>query len=337
MGEGGHVPVMLAEVLGALAPVDGEIMLDGTFGAGGYAQAFLEAADCTIFGIDRDPQAVARGKTLAERFGGRLKMLEGRFSEMRTLLAGAGISGVDGIALDLGVSSLQLDSAVRGFSFRHNGPLDMRMGGDGPSAAELVDQADEPTLADVIHRYGEERHSRRIAGAIVTARQRAPIRRTAELADIVAAAVPKPGPRSSRGPRGRSTIHPATRTFQALRIWVNDEIAELRRGLVAAEALLRPQGRLAVVSFHSLEDREVKRFLGQRSGRTAGQHRHAPTADRAAPEPSFELIRRRVGRPGADEVAANPRARSARLRAARRTTAPAWDLGEHGEFGETSP
>jgi 16S rRNA (cytosine1402-N4)-methyltransferase len=320
---------MLAEVLGALAPADGEIMLDGTFGAGGYAQAFLEAADCTIFGIDRDPQAVARGKTLAERFGGRLKMLEGRFSEMRTLLAGAGISGVDGIALDLGVSSLQLDSAERGFSFRHDGPLDMRMGGDGPSAAELVDQADEPTLADVIFRYGEERHSRRIAGAIVAARQRAPIRRTAELADIVAAALPKRNPRS---PRGRHTIHPATRTFQALRIWVNDEIAELRRGLAAAEALLRPQGRLAVVSFHSLEDREVKRFLGQRSGRGGGQHRHAPANDTAPPEPSFELIRRRVGRPGTAEVAANPRSRSARLRAARRTMAPAWELGHLGEL-----
>ncbi len=331
MGEGGHVPVMLAEVLGALAPAAGEIMLDGTFGAGGYAQALLEAADCTVVAIDRDPQAVSRGQALAEKFGGRLRMLEGRFSEMPDLLAGSGVKGVDGIALDLGTSSMQLDSAARGFSFRHDGPLDMRMGGDGPSAAELIDQADEPTLADTIYRYGEEHHSRRIAGAIVAARQQAPIRRTAELADIVVAAVPK------GNPRGRHTIHPATRTFQALRIWVNDEIAELRRGLVAAEALLRPQGRLAVVSFHSLEDREVKRFLGQRSGRTAGQHRHAPTADRAAPEPSFELIRRRVGRPGADEVAANPRARSARLRAARRTTAPAWDLGEHGEFGETSP
>ncbi|HJM51756.1 MAG TPA: 16S rRNA (cytosine(1402)-N(4))-methyltransferase RsmH [Alphaproteobacteria bacterium] len=330
MGQGGHVPVMLAEVLGALSPAAGEIMVDGTFGAGGYARGLLDAADCTLFAIDRDAQAVARGEALAERFGGRLKMLEGRFSEMPDLLAGAGIAAVDGIALDLGLSSLQLDSAARGFSFRHDGPLDMRMGGPGPSAAELVNQADEPTLADVIRRFGEERHSRRIAGAIVAARQGAAIQGTAELAEIVVAAIPAGSRRGPRGPRGQPKIHPATRTFQALRIWVNDEIAELRRGLAAAEILLRPRGRLAVVSFHSLEDREVKRFLAQRSGRGAGQHRHAPASE--TPEPSFELIRRRVGRPGAAELAANPRARSARLRAARRTAAPAWQApaGQEG-------
>ncbi|MGF1593616.1 MAG: 16S rRNA (cytosine(1402)-N(4))-methyltransferase RsmH [Kiloniellaceae bacterium] len=322
----GHRPVLLKEVLEALAPRDGAIYVDGTFGAGGYSRAILDAADCTVWGIDRDKAAVARGRALAEAFPGRLQVIEGCFGEMASLLAD--LTGeVDGLALDLGVSSMQLDEAERGFSFRADGPLDMRMEGPEaagrPSAAEVVNSLPEAELADIIYEYGEERRARQVARAIVAARAEKPIARTFELAELVRGVV-KPA-RTQKG--GAKAIDPATRTFQALRIYVNDELGELRRGLEAAEALLGPGGRLAVVSFHSLEDRIVKQFLRERSGRDAAGSRHAPAAiagrDGDAKAATFTLLFRGTRRPGEDEYRANPRARSAQLRAAERTAAPA--------------
>jgi len=317
MTDAGHRPVMLTEVVAALNPRDGAIYVDGTFGGGGYADAILAAADCTCWGIDRDAEAVARGAAIAARHGGRLTVIEGRFGDMVALLAARGVSAVDGIALDLGVSSFQLDDAARGFSFRADGPLDMRMGPDGPSAADVVNGYEADRLADIFHRYGEERRARRIAAAIVRARADAPITRTAALADIVRGCYPPPRPGE------RAAIDPATRTFQALRIHVNDELGELSRGLSAAETLLNEGGRLAVVSFHSLEDRLVKDFLRTRSGAAPLGSRHRPDS-RSAPAPTFDEVGRRPVRPGEAEIAANPRARSARLRSGRRTAAPAW-------------
>ncbi len=314
---GGHTPVLLSEVIEALRPRDGGIYVDGTFGAGGYATAILESAQCRVWAIDRDPAAVARGAALAERFSGRLVVIEGCFGQMDRLLGDESLSGVNGIALDLGVSSPQLDAPERGFSFRFDGPLDMRMAGpgsdSGPSAADVVNDSTEAELAELIYRYGEERRSRQVARAIVAARREKPIERTLELAEIVRRVV-------RRAADGRD---PATRTFQALRIYVNDELGELERGLEAAERLLSPDGRLAVVAFHSLEDRIAKDFLATRSGQGPGVSRHRPAM--APPAPSFERLFRRAKRPDAAECAANPRARSARLRAARRTIAPAWD------------
>jgi 16S rRNA (cytosine1402-N4)-methyltransferase len=308
-----HEPVMRAELLAELAPAAGEHFVDGTFGAGGYAVAILEAADCVVFGIDRDPDAIAEGRRLAARYGGRLHLLAGRFAEMERLLAEQGVRQVNGVALDLGVSSMQLDQGSRGFSFQADGPLDMRMEQAGPDAAAFVNGAREDEIARVIHVYGEERRARAVARAIVAARAERPIERTAELAEIVARAVGK----------GSGRIHPATRTFQALRIHVNDELAELAAGLRAAERLLAPAGRLVVVSFHSLEDREVKRFLRARSG-GAGTSRHLPPT--AEPPPvSFRLPFRGAKRPSQEECRRNPRARSARLRAAVRTDAPALE------------
>jgi len=251
-----HRPVLLAEVLKLLAPRDGGIYVDGTFGAGGYSRAILESADCRVVGLDRDPRAIAEGAPLADSFAGRLTLVEGRFGEMVDLLAAKGVDAADGVALDLGVSSMQLDEAERGFSFRGDGPLDMRMGGEGPSAADLVNDLGEAELADILFRYGEEKRARAIARAIIRRRAQGPITRTTELAAVV---------RKVLGPKKRDAIDPATRSFQALRIAVNDELGELDRGLAGAEALLKPGGRLAVVSFHSLEDRRIKRFLRARS------------------------------------------------------------------------
>ena len=252
MSDARHIPVLMREVVDALQPRDGGRYVDGTFGAGGYTTAMLDRADCQVIAIDRDPDAIGAGRALAERYAPRLRLIEGRFGDMADLLSAEGVDDVDGVALDLGVSSMQFDQADRGFSFRASGPLDMRMEKNGPSAADLVNDADEAELADIIFRYGEERRSRRVARAIVEARKTKRIETTGELAEIVRRAV---------GPQGRDESDPATRTFQALRIAVNDELGELERGLAAAEQVLAPGGRLAVVSFHSLEDRAVKEFV----------------------------------------------------------------------------
>jgi 16S rRNA (cytosine1402-N4)-methyltransferase len=313
IGTASHVPVLLPEVLQALQPRDGGLYVDGTFGSGGYSAAILDAADCRVYAVDRDPAALARGRDLSARHAGRLELIDGRFGDLTQLLAARGVAVVHGVVFDLGTSSPQLDQAERGFSFRFDGPLDMRMGTSGATAADLVNRLPEAELADVIWRYGEERHARRIARAIVKAREATPIERTLELAALIRQVV-------RRSPDG---IDPATRTFQALRIRVNDEIDELRRGLAAAEQLLAPDGWLAVVSFHSLEDREVKDFLRERSDTAARASRHMPdTGTRRAP--SFRLLSRRPIRPGEAELHSNPRSRSARLRAAQRTVAPAW-------------
>ncbi len=306
----GHIPVMRDQVLAALAPRDDATYVDGTFGGGGYSEALLARARCRVFGIDRDPAAVRCGRRLAQRHGGRLTVIEGRFGEMERLLARFSPGPIAGVALDLGVSSQQLDTPERGFSFRHDGPLDMRMGGDGETAADLIARLSEQALAELIRGFGEERFARRIARAIAAARARQPIRRTGELAAIVRSAVPRPEP----------GLDPATRTFQALRIFVNDELAELASGLQAAERVLAAGGRLVVVSFHSLEDRIVKSFLAERSGR-GGSSRHLPEAIRDLA--TFHVLTKRPVVPDAAEIAANPRARSAKLRAGERTAAPA--------------
>jgi 16S rRNA (cytosine1402-N4)-methyltransferase len=317
---------LLKEVVAALAPRDDAVYIDATFGAGGYSAALLAAARCRVLGIDRDPEAVRRGAALASRHDGRLTVVEGRFGDMERLVEPLSPGPIAGVALDLGVSSMQLDSPERGFSFRADGPLDMRMGGDGETAADLVARLSETGLAALIRELGEERHARRVARAIVAARGAAPIRHTAQLAEIVRAAIPgrEPG------------LDPATRTFQALRIAVNDELGELERGLGAAERLLMPGGRLAVVAFHSLEDVRVKNFLRRRSGAAAGASRHLP-APAGMPRPSFLPLTRRPIRPSAEEVERNPRARSARLRAAERTAAPPWPaLAGGSEFEAAS-
>ncbi|HVW74442.1 MAG TPA: 16S rRNA (cytosine(1402)-N(4))-methyltransferase RsmH [Rhizomicrobium sp.] len=294
----GHVPVMLNEVLEMLSPRNGARYVDGTFGGGGYSSAILEAADCQVLGIDRDPEAIARGQALVERFGGRLTLVQGEFSRMDEFTRES-----DGVVLDLGVSSFQFDQPARGFSFREDGPLDMRMSLSGESAADVVNSADERSLTQIIARYGEEKNARRIARAIIAAR---PIAGTARLAAIVSEA---------QGPAAlRLAIHPATRTFQALRIHVNDELGELERGLDAALNILKPEGRLVVVSFHSLEDRMVKHFLTQRSTAAPRASRHAPVAA-PAHRPAFQLLTTRPMIPSDAELASNPRARSAKLRA----------------------
>jgi len=305
-----HRPVLLSEVVAALAPRDGGIYVDGTFGLGGYSRAVLDAAACSVFGIDRDPSAIATGRQMVRDYAGRLTLVEGCYGDMDRLLAERGVDAVDGVALDLGVSSMQLDQAERGFSFRFDGPLDMRMGKSGISAADIVNSWDEKQLADAIFRYGEEHHSRRIARAIVRARTEQPITRTLQLAEIVRRAMP----------RSDEKIDPATRTFQALRIVVNDELGELERGLEAAQNLLRENGRLAVVSFHSLEDRIVKDFMRERSDAAPRPSRHMPDIGRKVEAP-FRLVSRRPILPNETETALNIRARSAKLRVAEATGA----------------
>lgn len=316
-----HIPVMLEEMLSAMSPNDGEAYVDGTFGGGGYASALLKSAKCRVWGLDQDPDAVVRGAVLAKKFPGRLTVIQGKLSEMETRLSALGVNRVDGVALDIGVSAFQLNEVSRGFSFQRDGLLDMRMGVTGTTASDIINHKDEAVLRQVIHTYGEERYARRIARAIVSERIQRPIYRTRQLADIIAAAIP----RTKR--LAPNSIHPATRTFQALRIYVNDEIVELKRGLAAAERLLKPHGRLVVVSFHSLEDREVKRFLRLRSGNPPRTSRHLPFAEKDLLQPTFQLIFRGIERPSEVEIKNNPSARSAKLRAAIRTEAPARSEG----------
>ena len=307
-----HTPVMLAEVLASLAPRDGGTYLDATFGGGGYTSAILNAASCTVWAIDRDPDAIDRGAELAALHPGRLHLLHGAFGDMMELLGEHGVSALDGIVFDLGVSSFQLDQPERGFSFRHDGPLDMRMARTGPTAADLVNRLPEAELADTLYEFAEERASRRIAKAIVAARAIEPITTTGRLAEVIRSVLPP----------DRSGHHPATRSFQALRIRVNDELGQIATALDQAASLLAPGGRLVVVSFHSLEDRLVKRFMIEATGRTPGPSRYDPAGLLARQDTDFRLLTSRAAKPGDAETGANPRARSARLRAMQRIGAP---------------
>ena len=305
-----HLSVLLNEVVEAVAPGPGRLIVDGTFGAGGYSRAFLERG-ADVIGFDRDPTVQPHAERLAADFGDRFRLVERRFSEMEDEL---GEQACDGVALDIGVSSMQLDQAERGFSFQKDGPLDMRMGADGPTAADLVNTMDHGPLAKLLRDYGEERESGRIATAILRRRAVEPFSRTLDLAAVIEKAL---------GGRRGAPVHPATRSVQALRIAVNDELGELEAGLRAAERILRPGGRLAVVTFHSLEDRLVKRFLAERAGKTGSGSRHLPPQAQG-PAPTFELIGKGAIEATPEETSVNPRSRSARLRAARRTEAPAW-------------
>lgn len=305
-----HIPVLGRQAVEFLNPREGGVYVDATFGAGGYSRAILDTAGTRVVGIDRDRSAIAGGFDLVDRSAGRLTLVEDRFSNLADICAARGLSSVDGVVMDVGVSSMQLDEAARGFSFRLDGPLDMRMGHDGPTVADVIAKASEADLANIIYIFGEERHSRAVARAIVAARKQAAVTTTRALADIVAGVVrSKPG-----------EIHPATRTFQGLRIFVNQELDELHLALGAAERVLKPGGRLVVVSFHSLEDRIVKNFLGERA-KAGGGSRHLPEI--AQSPPSFVILTKRPVMADDEEVSANPRARSAKLRAAERTIAPA--------------
>jgi 16S rRNA (cytosine1402-N4)-methyltransferase len=309
-----HIPVLGRQAVEMLAPRQSGIYVDATFGAGGYSRAILDIAGTRVIGIDRDRSAISGGFELVDRSGGRLTLVEDRFSNLAEICAAQGVSSIDGVVMDVGVSSMQLDEASRGFSFRLGGPLDMRMGHQGPTAADVIARASEADLANIIYIFGEERHSRAVARAIVAARKEAPIATTRALADIVSKVV-----RSKVG-----EIHPATRTFQGLRIFVNEELDELHLALSAAERVLKPGGRLVVVSFHSLEDRIVKTFLGERA-KAGGGSRHLPEIAQEAP--SFQILTKRPLTPDDEEISVNPRARSAKLRAAERTNAPAHSEG----------
>ncbi|HEY7299457.1 MAG TPA: 16S rRNA (cytosine(1402)-N(4))-methyltransferase RsmH [Xanthobacteraceae bacterium] len=309
-GPARHIPVLARRAVEFLNVRDGGIYIDATFGGGGYSREILSLADCRVIGIDRDPVAVAEGSALVAEAAGRLVLVEDRFSNLAGVARRFGCEAIDGVVFDLGVSSMQLDESERGFSFRVDGPLDMRMGGRGASAADVVAQASERDLASILATLGEERHARRVARAIARAREKAPIRTTGALANIVAQIV------HARA----GAIHPATRTFQALRIFVNDELVELATALGAAESMLRPGGRLVVVAFHSLEDRIVKTFLAER-GRRGAPSRHLPPI--SGPAATLRILTARALTPDEGEIAANPRARSAKLRAAERTEAPA--------------
>ncbi|HET7156295.1 MAG TPA: 16S rRNA (cytosine(1402)-N(4))-methyltransferase RsmH [Hyphomicrobiaceae bacterium] len=311
-----HIPVLLPEVLDALAPLGAGTFIDGTFGAGGYTSAILYAAPTArVLAIDRDPTAVAAGQSLVGETGGRLTLVEGTFGELERIATDAGFAPVDGVVLDIGVSSMQLDDPERGFSFQGDGPLDMRMGQDGPTAADIVNREDDSDLADIFFHLGDERRSRAVARAIVARRSEKPFTRTSELAELAERVL------------GRQKIagrHAATRIFQALRIYVNDELGQLVQGLAAAERVLKPGGRLAVVTFHSLEDGIVKRFLRRRAEKESQGSRHLPPGESPKFAPSFRITSQRPLTAGDDELAANPRARSAKLRSAIRTQAEAW-------------
>ena len=311
----GHRPVLLDEVVSAMAPGEGEVLVDGTYGGGGYARALLAAANCRLVGIDRDIDAIERAMQAAEA-DPRLVPVLGRFGDMLSLVEEAGFRRVDAITLDLGVSSFQLDQAERGFSFMRDGPLDMRMGQSGPSAADVVNQMDERDLATIFFRLGEEKQSRRIARAIVHRRLKAPFTTTLDLAGLIEEVL---------GGRRGSRTHPATRSFQAIRMFVNDELGELARALEASERLLSEGGRLVIVTFHSLEDRMVKLFMRERAGLQGGGSRYRPQKEDLQ-RPSFDLPSKKAIEPSEAELEANPRARSSRLRVAVRTDAPAMDI-----------
>jgi 16S rRNA (cytosine1402-N4)-methyltransferase len=317
-GPARHIPVLARRAIAWLAVKPDGLYIDATFGGGGYTRAILQTTGAQVIAIDRDHSAITEGASLVQQAGTRLRLIESRFSDLEAIVGGS--ARADGIVFDLGVSSMQLDEPARGFSFRLDGPLDMRMGNEGPSAADIIAHADERDLQAIIGRLGEERHARAVARAIVRARNRSTIDSTRALAEIVAAAVPA----------RHGTIHPATRTFQALRIFINDELSELALGLIAAEQALKPSGRLVVVAFHSLEDRIVKTFMAERS-RTPGGSRHRPEI--VAPTPTFRTLTSRPEVPDAFELTANPRARSAKLRAAERTDAPA----RAGELADLLP
>ena len=320
----GHKPVMLDEVLAALDLKDSDRVVDGTFGGGGYTRAILTAAKCSVFAIDRDLDAIMRAEALAAQTD-RITPLLGRFGEMDALVEATGCDQVDAVVLDIGVSSFQIDEGHRGFSFNKDGPLDMRMGAAGPTAADVVNHMAEGDLANVIFRLGEEKQARRIARQIVQRRKEKLFETTLDLAETVETAV---------GGRKGSRIHPATLTFQAIRMYVNDELGELARALVAAEKLLKPGGRLVIVTFHSLEDRMVKQWLRDRAGKNSGGSRHLPLMAKG-PDPTFELRPNKAILPQDKEVEGNPRARSAKLRAAIRTEAPAID--EEADDGMNLP
>ncbi len=302
-----HIPVLLNEVVESIAPKDGGVYVDGTFGAGGYTRAVLDAADCTVYAIDRDPDAIREGQKLVDAYKGRLHLLHGTFGEMAELVRGEGVDFVDGVMLDIGVSSMQIDRAERGFSFQKDGALDMRMSQNGLSAADVLNTFGEREIADIIYKYGEERFSRRIAAAVVEQRKTAPFKTTLEFADLIRRTVP----------HKREDIDPATRSFQALRIYVNDELGQLESGLSAAHDLLKAGGRMAIVSFHSLEDRIVKTFMQEKSGKTANPSRYMPVVEKQAA--TLKTITKKPILPTESETKFNPRARSARLRVAEKT------------------
>lgn len=307
-----HIPVLLNEVLAAVAPKDGGIYVDGTFGAGGYTRAVLDAADCTVYAIDRDPDAIREGQALCDEYKGRLHLLRGEFGSMADLLRGEGVGSVDGVMLDIGVSSMQIDRADRGFSFQKEGSLDMRMSRSGQTAADVLNTFKEKDIADILYLYGEERLSRRIAAAVVARRREKPFETTTDFASLVRSVVP----------HDKDGTDPATRSFQALRIYVNDELGQLKAGLSGAEELLKSGGRMAVVSFHSLEDRIVKAFIQERSGKTANPSRYMPAAEQKPA--TFKAVSKKAILPSEEEIVRNPRSRSARLRVAEKTERMSW-------------
>lgn len=301
-----HIPVLLDEMLENLSPKDGEVYVDGTFGAGGYSRAILKSADCKVYAIDRDPNVEKLAKELMKEFPGRLEFIQGNFGDVEKLLSDKGITKVDGIVLDVGVSSMQLDQAERGFSFSKDGPLDMRMSGEGQTACDIVNSFGEKELADIIYKFGDERKSRIIARAIVKAREERPIETTGQLSSIIHSVIRA----------GKSKIDVSTKTFQALRIWINDELGELEKALNAAENILAVGGRLVVISFHSLEDSIVKKFLKDKSQGDEIGNRHMPVVHGGEKQKIFRLIKRKAVKPGDEEISNNVRSRSSRLRAA---------------------
>lgn len=301
-----HIPVLLKEVVEAISPIDNGVYVDGTFGAGGYTSAILDTANCTVIAIDRDPNAIKDGQDLVKKYNGRLKLVEGTFGDMVNLVHNLGYEKVDGVMLDIGVSSMQIDQAERGFSFQKDGALDMRMSQSGLSAADVLNTFSEQEIADIIYLYGEERFSRKIAAAVVHDRKEKPFKTTMDFANLLHRIIP----------HSRDQIDPATRSFQALRIYVNDELGQLKAGLIGAEQLLKAGGRMAVVSFHSLEDRIVKKFITEKTGMNSNPSRYMPVQKTITA--TLKSVSKKPIMPNQDEININPRSRSSRLRVAER-------------------